>query len=314
MLRPPRIRSSIKKAPASPFAFVHVGVLCGLLLLVSAGSGTQPRSQTSWSVQWEPQQPVNGSAVLFRATPPAELKQLQATWFERKITLRFGAGCSCWYGVGGVDEETKPGKYTLLLQGTTRDGAAIDFASQVSVGEKQYPSTEITLAPKYVEPPPEVQSRIDAESALKQELFRRVAPESLWSGRFQAPVATAVTAVFGSARVLNKTKKTVHQGLDFHAAIGTPVHAANRGSVLLARNLYFEGNCVMLDHGDGLVTLYMHFSRIKVREGEKVERGQLLGLSGNTGRVNGPHVHFAVRWQGIYLDPETLLALRPPTP
>jgi murein DD-endopeptidase MepM/ murein hydrolase activator NlpD len=118
--------------------------------------------------------------------------------------------------------------------------------------------------------------------------------------------------VFGSARLLNGVKRNQHTGLDFHAAIGTPIHATNRGKVILARNLYFEGNCVAVDHGNGLVTLYLHLSEFKVKEGESVEKGQLLGLSGGTGRATGPHLHFAVRWQGIYLDPATLLKLRAP--
>jgi murein DD-endopeptidase MepM/ murein hydrolase activator NlpD len=80
----------------------------------------------------------------------------------------------------------------------------------------------------------------------------------------------------------------------------------------LARPLYFEGNCVVLDHGQGLLSLYLHLSEIKVKEGERVERGQVLGLSGATGRATGPHLHIAVRWQGVYLNPAALLALRVP--
>jgi murein DD-endopeptidase MepM/ murein hydrolase activator NlpD len=107
-------------------------------------------------------------------------------------------------------------------------------------------------------------------------------------------------------------KKSQHLGLDFRASTGTPVHATNSGTVILARPLYFEGNCVMLDHGQGLVTIYMHLSEFKVKEGEKVIAGQLIALSGGTGRATGPHLHFAVRWHGEYLDPQTLLELRPP--
>lgn len=265
-------------------------------------------------MQWEPQLPVNGSAVLFRVSAPADLKGLQATWFDRKVDLRFGAACSCWYGVAGIDLETKPGTYALQLQGKNQAGADVSFTSQVLVSEKHYPSTAVNGVPgKFVEPPPEVAARIAEESAFKHQVFSRFEPESFWSGQFAPPVAGIVKEIFGSARVVNKTQKAVHRGLDFRAAVGTPVHAANNGSVVLARNLYFEGNCVMVDHGDGLTTIYMHLSEFKVKEGESVKTGQLLGLSGNTGRVNGPHVHFAVRWQGIYLDPETLLALRPPS-
>jgi murein DD-endopeptidase MepM/ murein hydrolase activator NlpD len=93
---------------------------------------------------------------------------------------------------------------------------------------------------------------------------------------------------------------------------GTPVNALNRGNVILARPLFFEGDCVVLDHGQGLMTIYMHLSKIEVKEGEQIDRGKELGLSGGTGRATGPHLHVAVRWQGIYLDPATLLKLNLP--
>jgi murein DD-endopeptidase MepM/ murein hydrolase activator NlpD len=86
----------------------------------------------------------------------------------------------------------------------------------------------------------------------------------------------------------------------------------NTGTVLLASPLYFEGNCVVLDHGQGLMTLYLHLSEIKVKQGERVERGREIGLSGGTGRATGPHLHLAVRWQGVYLNPAVLLALKLP--
>jgi murein DD-endopeptidase MepM/ murein hydrolase activator NlpD len=97
--------------------------------------------------------------------------------------------------------------------------------------------------------------------------------------------------------------------MDFHADEGTPVRAGNSGVVVLARPLYYEGNCVIIDHGLGLFTLSMHFSRIDVKEGQHVVAGDQLGLSGATGRVTGPHLHWAVRWQGAYLDPAKVLKL-----
>jgi murein DD-endopeptidase MepM/ murein hydrolase activator NlpD len=88
--------------------------------------------------------------------------------------------------------------------------------------------------------------------------------------------------------------------------------AVNRGTVLLAQPLYFEGNCVMIDHGQGLLTIFMHLSRIDVKKGDEVERGKQLGLSGGTGQATGPHLHFAARWQGVYVDPAKLLELKMP--
>jgi murein DD-endopeptidase MepM/ murein hydrolase activator NlpD len=104
----------------------------------------------------------------------------------------------------------------------------------------------------------------------------------------------------------------MHQGLDYAVPSGTPVSALNAGTVLLAQPLYFEGNCIVLDHGQGLLTLYLHLSEFKVKEGDRVASGQELGLSGGTGRATGPHLHIAARWQGIYLNPATLMKLKLP--
>ena len=113
-------------------------------------------------------------------------------------------------------------------------------------------------------------------------------------------------------RVFNGELQTRHEGVDYHTVPGTRVVAANSGTVLLARKLFFEGKCVVVDHGQNLMTLYMHLSKFKVREGQKVSRGQLLGRSGATGRVTGPHLHLALRWEDTYLDPTELLKLNLP--
>jgi murein DD-endopeptidase MepM/ murein hydrolase activator NlpD len=109
--------------------------------------------------------------------------------------------------------------------------------------------------------------------------------------------------------MFNGKLASIHKGMDFRAATGTPVRAGNSGVVVLARPLYYEGNCVIIDHGLGVFTLSMHFSRIDVKEGQRVVAGDRLGLSGATGRVTGPHLHWAVRWQGANLDPAKLLKL-----
>ena len=104
---------------------------------------------------------------------------------------------------------------------------------------------------------------------------------------FRAPVAAAPTDSFGTRRMFNGKLASIHKGMDFRARMGTPVRAGNSGVVVLARGLYYEGNCVIIDHGLGLFTLSMHLSRIDVHEGQHVAKGELLGLSGATGRVTG---------------------------
>jgi murein DD-endopeptidase MepM/ murein hydrolase activator NlpD len=301
------------EVPPATTIFMKHAFKIGLLFFSTALAGAQNNPKiTAWTVKTEPQELVNGSPVLFRVSPPMGFTALHGTWAERELTFRHGAGCDCWYALAGVDLNLKPGEYPLRLEGTAGDGVRASSAAQVGVREKTYPTTTLSVAPKYVEPPKDVLARIEEEQALKKRLFSAVTQETYWTGRFAPPVSTSVTAIFGSARTLNGVKKTQHLGLDFRAAVGTTVTATNRGIVILARNLYYEGNCVVLDHGQGLLTLYFHLSEIAVKEGDKVESGTILGKSGNTGRVNGPHLHFAARWQGLYVDPETLLKLNVP--
>jgi len=295
-------------------ACFQVVVISLLIASVHAAAQTAATARaTPWHVTWQPVRPVNGSVVLFRVTAPKAISSLRGTWSDREVSFRFDRASSSWYAMAGVGLNARAGTYPLRLEGLEGNGPGGDFTAEVPVYIKRYPTTALSVAPGFVEPPAEVQPRIEEEAALKKQLFSEVSPEALWSGRFVAPVTTAVSGVFGSARTLNGVKKSQHQGLDYHAAVGTTVRASNRGTVILARGLYFEGNCVVIDHGDGLLTFYMHLSEIKVKEGEKVSSGQELGLTGESGRVTGPHLHFAVRWQGLYLDPQTLIALNAPS-
>ena len=165
----------------------------------------------------------------------------------------------------------------------------------------------MTVAKKFTEPSPEELERIQQDKTVKQDVFRHTDPKREWSGKFRAPVDARISDVFGTRRTFNGKVQSMHQGLDYAVPQGTPISATNAGTVLLASPLYFEGNCVVLDHGQGLLTLYLHMSEIKVKAGDRVKRGQELGLSGGTGRATGPHLHLAVRWQGVYLNPATLL-------
>jgi murein DD-endopeptidase MepM/ murein hydrolase activator NlpD len=255
---------------------------------------------------------VNGSPVLFRVTAPKQLTALTGNFLGQDLSFRLSQSCHCWYAFAGVNLATKPGRYTLSVQGTGQGEKKAGMSYAVAIAAAHYPFSTIKVAPAFVEPPKEAQVAIEAADAAKKSAFSATDANPLWSGRFIPPAEAETSGVFGSARIYNGKKKSQHTGLDFRVSTGTPVHATNSGTVILARPLYFEGNCVMLDHGQGLLTIYMHLSEFKVKEGEKVAAGQLVALSGGTGRSTAPHLHFAVRWRGEYLDPRTLLDLRPP--
>lgn len=276
------------------------------LLLLFCCVAVAPRLKAqSPAVTLTPAVVVAGSPELIRVEA-AHADLVTGEWLGHPIAF-FREGKS-WLALAGVDVEAPVGESTLRV--TAHEGArTVDLSREVRILAAHYRTGTLSVAPKFVEPAPDALKEIEAESKIKAKVFASSAPEPLWKGDFRAPVPAEPTDSFGTRRMFNKKLASVHKGADFRAGTGTPVHASNSGVVVLARPLYYEGNCVIIDHGMGLFTLSMHFSHIDVHEGQHVNKGDLIGLSGATGRVTGPHLHWAVRWENAYLDPVKLLKL-----
>jgi murein DD-endopeptidase MepM/ murein hydrolase activator NlpD len=298
------------RRPNSPFRFLFLFATLSLSVL--------PASAANWAVHAQPTRLVNGGPVLFQVKPPARLQSLSGTWLGHDVVFSFDAKSKTWYALAGIGLETAPGIYSLELNGETaavKSGVnKISFSRKLTVVRGKYPKIQgkLSVEGKFTEPDPEQQKQIAAAQEVKKDYLNRVTPEREWSGSFAAPADAEISDVFGVQRVFNGKTQSTHFGLDFRVPSGTPVEAMNDGTVLLARPMYFEGNFIVLDHGQGLLTLYLHLSEFKVKEGDSVKRGQIIGLSGGTGRATGPHLHVAVRWQGTYLDPASLVRLRLP--
>lgn len=281
------------------------------VLLVPAFSSPAV-GKNSWILVAYPAHIVNGSPLLIRVTPPKPVDELSGKWLGHDLALTYDPATRAWYSLAGVSLETKPGSYLVQLNGTSMTGEEISFERRIAVGKAKHKRISVSVSKKFTEPSAEQLKTIAEDKQVKESLFKRVTPGREWSGDFRAPVTAQISDVFGTERVFNGKVQSYHQGLDFGVPSGTPVSALNSGTVLLARNLYFEGNCVVIDHGQGLLSLYLHLSEFAVKEGQPVKRGEVIGLSGGTGRATGPHLHVAVRWQGIYLDPATLMSLKMP--
>jgi len=283
------------------------------LFLAAAISTLPSRAQTRGEVTISPAAVVGGSPELICVHLPSgaasDGERPEGTWLGQNLQFFRGRDGDAWYALAGVDVQAQTGSSTLQISARTAAGAPTDLSRSVEILPAHYRTETIDVAPKFVEPGPDEMTRIKAERALKDKVFESSAAEPLWSNDFRAPVHAAQTDSFGTRRTFNGKLASIHEGMDFRAAQGTPVRAGNSGIVVLAQPLYYEGNCVVIDHGLGLFTISMHLSRIDVHEGEHVMTGQLLGLSGATGRVTGPHLHWAVRWQNAYLDPAKMLHL-----
>jgi len=320
---PRTIGPHLRWRPHGRLRWLNFAVLLGLSFTLSLTSlEVQSRAQSSSTlirtteiagqVTWAPDHPVNGSPCLFIFRGQTEIRSLQGKWLGHDVYFSHRPGGDTWYGIAGVDQNVTPGTYDLELEAVRADGSSGQLIQPVEVSATTYKSEVLRVPERFVKPTPEMQKRIEEERELKQRVFSQITQAAEWSGSFIAPVDTQVSEPFGTQRVFNGVVKSVHQGLDFHAHPGTPVLAANSGQVVLAGDLFYEGKCVVIDHGQGLFTLYMHLSEIQAKEGLQVKRGQVIGLSGATGRATGPHLHMAVRWEGVYLDPARLLAISMP--
>jgi murein DD-endopeptidase MepM/ murein hydrolase activator NlpD len=280
---------------------------CALLLLFLS-----LRAAHAQKITWSPVRLESGSPVLFRIDLDQSTAELHGTWLKHSIVFTKGENGNTWYALAGIDVEQSPGTYPLELTGTTTGGHLLKAEQDVSVLPANYKTTTLHVQEKFVQPDAPTLARIAADKLVKDAAFARQISHPLWLGKFIAPVPFTATDSFGTRRTFNGELASIHRGTDFHAKSGTPVVASNDGEVIIANSMFYEGNLVVIDHGQQFSTLYMHLSKIDVRVGDRVKKGQRLGLSGATGRVTGPHLHFAVRWQGEYVDPVILLRLQLP--
>jgi murein DD-endopeptidase MepM/ murein hydrolase activator NlpD len=170
-----------------------------------------------------------------------------------------------------------------------------------------YPSETLSVDPSKVTPPLEALERIARERAQAKAIYGHFTPIRYWDKPFIRPIESITTSAYGSARIYNGSLKSYHGGVDFRALTPTPILAANDGIVVLVQDRYYSGGTIIIDHGEGLYTCYFHLSQFNVNIGDYVQRGQNIALSGDSGRITGPHLHFGMMVQGVQADPLNLL-------
>ena len=248
-----------------------------------------------------------GEVVLITVESQLPLKQMEGKAFEKTFLFYPTTEDTVWQGLIGIDLETSAGNYPVLMNGTTSDGVSVQHSYELQVEHKEFPTRRLTVEEKFVNPPQEMMSRIRRESRRVSEAFAGLNPDKLWEHSFLSPVPGATTSGFGKRSILNGQPRSPHTGTDFDAAEGTPVKAPNRGKVVLVSNLYYSGNTVILDHGQGLYSYFGHLSRFAVEEGQMISPGDRVGDVGATGRVTGAHLHWTVRLNGTRVDPLSLI-------
>jgi murein DD-endopeptidase MepM/ murein hydrolase activator NlpD len=245
-----------------------------------------------------------GQAVRLTLPNDPGIESVEVEWQGK--TIPYSRSGAAWATFIGVDLETKPGKHTAEVR-VRKNGVVEKQPLSLTVTSGNFPVERLTVAEEFVALSPENLERSQREAAEIEAIHNTMSQEPLWTGAFTAPIPDRTGSNFGKRRVFNGESRNPHGGADLRATTGTPVRSTNRGRVVLAKNLFFTGNTVIVDHGLGIYTLYAHLSRIDVKKDAIVDRAQVLGLAGATGRVTGAHLHWGARVQNARVDPFSLI-------
>ena len=247
--------------------------------------------------------PVPGGVAVIDLGPSSQPAPT-ARWGDQPLAVIRDHGR--WLALFGIPLDTLPGPLEIkVFTGSTAENKSI------TVGIKNYPEQRLTIKDKRkVEPNPEDLARIEREQKITEAIKRHFAEPSPATD-FQLPASGPLSSRFGLRRIFNGLPRNPHAGLDVAVGTGAPIKAPANGVVANTGDYFFNGNTVFLDHGQGLISAYMHMSRIDVRAGQVVKQGEMLGAVGATGRVTGPHLHWAVILNNTPVDPELFLNSRP---
>lgn len=230
--------------------------------------------------------------------------------FNKKILFKKVNGS--WEGLAGVDLLKKPGDYNLIIKIKDKSGQVHSFGKKIKVLKRKFIVQRFNVSKRYDTLSKKDLKRIRKEAKLIRALFKLNTP-IVWKGKFVHPLGKKFYRVkgnrFGAKRIINGIPRKPHSGADYPTAKGTPVYAPNDGIVVLTGNHFFAGNSIYINHGGGLISMYFHLSKILVKKGQFVKKGEKIGEVGATGRVTGPHLHLGFYWLGNRIDPDKVLEL-----
>lgn len=299
------------RKPAALAGALAAAVLSGAAL-------TAPMAQQVRAPSLAPSGPI--VRLAYRALQPGEpllvfleadksVRSASVTFLGQTVELRPAPRSGQVFAFLGIDLQAKTGTHVLTVK-VRRGGESVETVRKdLLVVERKFPSTKLTLDPDYVTPPASVQARIKREAELVALALSVVTPQWLGDGPFVWPHRAPSWSNFGQRRLNNNVLASLHTGLDLRVPFGEPIGAANAGRVALASDLYLGGKTVIIDHGLGVFSTYGHMSKLQVKRGETVKKGQAVGLCGSSGRSTGPHLHWSVRIHDARVDPEAMLRL-----
>jgi len=278
--------------------------LCLALSVSASGQGTR-----TVSVRGTPAQPGGVLELTFHGVEGD--RDPEGTVFGRPLVFMPSGEPFTWRTLVGVDVLQATGPATFRIHVGTATARKPAVTGTIDVGTRAFPTRRLQVASQFVDPSPAELARIKTEAQRLEDIFAKVTTTGHLDA-FVLPLPGVQGNNFGSRSIFNGQPRAPHAGADFRGATGTPIPAPAAGQVVLAESLFFTGNTVVIDHGEGLYSLLAHLSRIDVAPGQTLVRGDVVGLLGATGRVTGPHLHWTIRLNGARVDPLRVVALLAP--
>ncbi len=246
-----------------------------------------------------------GQPFLVTVSSSFDIENLKISWQDKECTLKGENGSYCV--LIGTDLKNAKNGINKLVISYSADGMYFEERKEILLVEHKYPRENLKVSGDKLNPPVSLNERIKREAKMGRDAIQTNTPGTAPLLPLLKPIPDRYTSVYGKSRYLNGEFRGRHGGVDIKAKIGTPVKAAASGKIILTGNFWFAGNCVYIDHGAGLISFYGHMSKVSKTIGEQVKRGDVLGLSGRSGRVTGPHLHFGLSWRGEFFDPAPIL-------
>ena len=244
-----------------------------------------------------------GEVLLVSLPDPPGVRRAVVVFREKEYVLSSAQR----FAFVGLDLGLEPGSYPMTVTFESTNGGREAVQRDIVVEAKEFPRKKLWVKESFAVPPKEVEERIRREAELVAWVYGIITPRWLGDGVFLQPNNGKVFPNFGQRRIYNDAPRSTHAGVDIAAPQGDPIRAANAGKVVLASHLYLSGNAVIIDHGLGVFSFYGHMSKILVKRGQAVGKGDVIGKCGTTGRSTGPHLHWAVRVFDSRVDPLSLL-------
>ena len=288
-------------------------VRTGLLLVTLIGASLHlflplRAAASPLSLRLAPAGVSQGGVTVLSIRYPTALRLLRVQVGDREIRTPAPDGRTRVALLIGIDLEQPPGPVIVRAEAEDQSGRPLAGQRALRVLDAHFPVQRLSVPRSFVELDAATLERVDREKAVLDRLWDVVTPEPLWRGPFRLPLDGAGPALgFGVRRIINGEPRAPHSGVDFPAAAGTPVVAANAGVVALVADHFFAGTSIILDHGLGLYTMYFHLQESLVQPGQRVDAGQVIARAGSTGRATGPHLHWGARLYGARIDPRALL-------